>query len=384
MRKRLIKLLYSPESGNNSFKVFALELKRKEEVFKNISHNHMADDDDIVTGVMVSESAGVAYPIINSVLVMLNDNDMLVSKQFKLFDVVYDSCPEEYKSIIREHKNRIEEMRKTDLDRWNNDEMIYFDKKVDTQELRDSMIKDIKNTQLWRIFIPRKQQIIHYLKPNCELENILEIGCGNARTLSWIFPPLQYKYNYIGLDISFKRLLVAKAIIPQGDFIQASAVKIPFQNDSLFSIISFGTLHHLPNPEKAVDSCVEKIQNGGLFALHEPMKKPKFINRDSKLYKRLNTYEHSSHDDEVDSEVIVSRLNESGFKPINLKFYNSALKTLLEKILSIFPEKFGNNKIMVRIVHFFDVIFLKTIGRISKRFGPHAIIGIFKKEKEIK
>ncbi len=71
---------------------------------------------------------------------------------------------------------------------------------------------------------------------------VLDLGCGNGR-----FYPVfkRMKVNYIGVDKSEK--LVEKALekYPEGNFIVADALDLPFKNDFDF-IFSIAVFHHIP------------------------------------------------------------------------------------------------------------------------------------------
>ena len=58
--------------------------------------------------------------------------------------------------------------------------------------------------------------------------------------------PLKYNYNYIGTDISFNRLRIAKSILPKSNFISCSALNLPFKSNIFDVVIGFGVFHHLP------------------------------------------------------------------------------------------------------------------------------------------
>jgi SAM-dependent methyltransferase len=379
MRKKTIELITCPNTHKGAFDIYGKEVLRGNQLLHNLDHRELADDDKIKTGVLVNGSSGSVYPIIDSVAVLLGDDDVDYLFLKKEFAPLLDDCPIIFKTVIEKYLARIEKKKKSGDGGWNLEEMRYYDKGVDTDVQREKMLADIKMRPIWRLFIPRKNQITRFLEPAFQDNYLLEIGCGNARTISWIFPPAQFNYHYIGIDISFKRLLVAKRNIPEGDFIQASALNLPFKNNSFHAIVSFGMLHHLPRPLDCIRHLNTKIRNSGFLAFHEPMIKPKMISETSILKKFLNTYEHSEHDNEIDSKKSLALLKALGYKIVNLKYYNSVFKTFIEILLRLFPKKIRGSKLTTKLITVIDVIFLKAVGKISKLLGPHAIIGVFKK-----
>jgi len=389
MKKKTIDLITCPNLHKGSFTVYAKEVLRGSKRLQNLNQKELNIDDDIQTGVLINELSGSAYPIIHSIAVLMADDDVDGGFQKKEFAPFFNDCPVKFQEIIKKYLERIEKNQKSTEGTWNLEEMRYYDKGVDTDEQRENMLADIKLRPIWRLFIPRKNQITRFLEPHCRNNYLLEIGCGNARTISWILPPAQFNYHYIGIDISFKRLLVAKRNIPEGDFIQASACNLPFKNDSFHSIVSFGMLHHLPRSLDCLRDLDAKIKDNGFLAFHEPILKPKlFAGLESKLRveksiikKFLTSYEYNEHDNEIDSEGFLVWVKKSDYKIINLKYYNSVFKTFIEILLRFLPAKIRGSKLMVKIITALDVMCLKTICKISKRLGPHAIIGVFKKGK---
>ena len=383
MKKKTLDLITCPNIHKGTFIIYAKDVLRGNKSLHHLNQDDLHDDDNIENGVLVNDASCSAYPIINSIGLLLADDDVDYSFLKKEFEPFLNHCPIKIKTTIKKYLARIEKKRKSGDGAWNVEEMRYYDKGVDTVEQREKMLVNIKNSPVWRIFIPRKNQITRFLEPNCQNSYLLEIGCGNARTISWIFPPPRFNYNYIGIDISYKRLLAARKNIPEGDFIQASAFNLPFKNNSFHSVVSFGMLHHLPNPLTCIHDLSAKIKDNGFFAFHEPILKPKLIPPKSIFQKFITSYEHSEHDNEIDAEGFLLLLKKLGYKIVNLKYYNSVFKTFIEIILRFFPAKIRGSKLTVKMITVLDVMCLKTICKISKRLGPHAIIGVFKKEKVV-
>jgi ubiquinone/menaquinone biosynthesis C-methylase UbiE/uncharacterized protein YbaR (Trm112 family) len=389
VKKKVIDLLTCPNTHTGSFTAYAKDVLREGKRLRDLNHGELRDDDNIETGVLIDEAGCSAYPIIDSVAVLLSDDDADPLFLDRNLRPLLNDYPAEFQEVIKKYLERIEEKNKSAEGAWNLEEMRYYDKGVDSEEQREKMLTDIETRPIWRLFIPRKKQMTRFLQPHCPGDCLLEIGCGNARTMSWILPPAQFNYHYIGIDISYKRLLVASRNIPEGDFIQASAFNLPFKNQSFQSIVSFGMLHHLPNSLECLRDLDAKIKDNGFLAFHEPILKPKLAaglipklrSEKSILKKILTPYEHSEHDHEIDSQGFLAQLQRSGYKIINLKYYNSVFKTFIEILLRFFPAGISGAKLMAGMIAAIDVACLKTICKLSRRLGPHAIIGVFKKEK---
>ncbi len=287
---------------------------------------------------------------------------------------------EPYKSVLKSTLERITKLNETNDGKWNREEMRYYDKEVNTPEQRDYMLHEIKNTPIWRIFIPRTNHIIKHLELVCHNQNVLEIGCGNSRTVSWAFHPEKFHYNYVGTDISFKRLLVAKKSIPSGDFIQASALNLPFIPESFYGLISFGMLHHLPRPIDAIRHCVPLIAKGGYFAFHEPITRPEVKVPGLETFKKImSDYQHSEHDGKIEIDPVLNTFHELGFSVLNIVKEISTLRSFSETILKRISRETMKNKTVIKTITLADKFVLGTVGKLSKRAGASAVFAVMKK-----
>lgn len=83
--------------------------------------------------------------------------------------------------------------------------------------------------------------------------------------------PIDYNYGYVGIDISWQRLIRACSIVSEGSFIQASALNLPFDSQCFNVVVAFGALHHVPSPDLAVEECMRVLSPNGRFAFQEPI-----------------------------------------------------------------------------------------------------------------
>ena len=172
---------------------------------------------------------------------------------------------------------------------------------------------------MWRIFIPRKKYMIDVIAEECKNEYVLEIGGGVCRGVSVIFNPVQYHHKYIGTDIAFKRLVVAKMATPAGDFLQASALNLPFKKDTFKCVISFGMLHHLPRPVEALAHCNGVLKDGGYITFHEPIIRPDLPIISSNVARKIfRTYEHSEHDGKIDFDASMKMLESKNHEVVKI------------------------------------------------------------------
>jgi len=99
-------------------------------------------------------------------------------------------------------------------------------------------------------------------------KEILDAGCGNAYLLRCLLDSGTLFRSYSGFDISDEMIArnTSKFPFPNVRFLVSDAenpVEIP--NHSSDVIVSYGCLHHLENPEKAICELASKLRSGGRF-----------------------------------------------------------------------------------------------------------------------
>jgi len=94
---------------------------------------------------------------------------------------------------------------------------------------------------------------------------VLDVGCGggqNALVLSRLRPDLRI----VGLDLSAQQVARATrraAGLGQVEFIQGSALDLPFEDGELDAVISIASLKHWPDPRLGLSECVRVLRGGG-------------------------------------------------------------------------------------------------------------------------
>ncbi|MBP7088558.1 MAG: methyltransferase domain-containing protein [Candidatus Omnitrophica bacterium] len=132
-----------------------------------------------------------------------------------------------------------------------------------------------------------------WIKANLKVGDIvLDAGCGTARQSILL---AQHKANVMGLDICEEMLTLAKDKVSRlgldglVDFFIADAANPPFKNNSFNACILYGTLHHLPNKQDAINKVSKKLIPHGYFYSLDPNDSPlrfifDFMMRIWKLY----------------------------------------------------------------------------------------------------
>lgn len=380
MRKKIVTLLKDPNNHQPGFRLFGSIVHRGATQLTNLTDQELEQEDDIEEGLLISTSSNTAYPIEGFVAILLSDTDVDLNHHQPLLQKFKGKIPQEFEEVLNATLGRLSAARDSADGTWNREEMRYYDKEVSTVEQRNKMLKAIREVPVWRIFLPRKKHIIDILAKEISNKYLLEIGSGNSRTVYWEFNPSKFHYNYIGSDISFKRLLVAKQAIPEGDFFQASALNLPFLDNSFYTVLSFGMLHHLPRPADAVKSSYALVKSNGFFAFHEPIIKPELkLPGMNTFRKTMTTYEHSDHDGKIDYDQVKDLLHSYGFKQISIHRQISIFRSFSETVIKNISRSILNNKSVIKTIEFLDEIPLNTLGRISRRAGASAAFSVFRK-----
>jgi uncharacterized protein YbaR (Trm112 family)/ubiquinone/menaquinone biosynthesis C-methylase UbiE len=124
--------------------------------------------------------------------------------------------------------------------------------------------------------IPRRKYILDRID-KADVATVMEIGCGTSSTVA-SSPAFLEGREYIGTDLSFNALRIAKRRVP-GRFALCSAEALPFRRGAFDAIIGFGVLHHLAEQEGALKFVIPFVRDGGRLAFAEKMLAPEVVRR---------------------------------------------------------------------------------------------------------
>ncbi len=95
---------------------------------------------------------------------------------------------------------------------------------------------------------------------------ILDVGCGGGLLANH----LALHHEVIGIDLSEKSLEIARHFdtTKSVKYIQASAMALPFPEESFDVVIAMDLLEHVENPQHVVEEASRVLKKGGLFFFH--------------------------------------------------------------------------------------------------------------------
>lgn len=111
---------------------------------------------------------------------------------------------------------------------------------------------------------PEMKPLFDYIKRG---DKALDLGCGNGRCVEAI---REKGGLYWGVDNSDNLIKIARNKYPNGKFLAADALDLPFENEFFNIIYSIAVLHHIPSKNlrrKFMSEAKRALKPGGFFIL---------------------------------------------------------------------------------------------------------------------
>jgi SAM-dependent methyltransferase len=201
---------------------------------------------------------------------------------------------------------------------------------------------------------------------------MLDLGCGLAQTIRVVCDPETVGYSYVGADLSFNALRSARRML-RGDFVQCTADRPPFRVASVDAVVMLGTLHHLPDNQRALERVVQLVRPGGFVAFHEVTRRGARNTRRRRVL--VGSRSESTHNETIDAEAALAFLSKEAEVLVAKQEY-SALRALLVRWLD---SSMRRHPALTRLVLWLDSAFLATIGRLVPVLGAHGILVLARK-----
>jgi len=145
----------------------------------------------------------------------------------------------------------------------------------------------------------------------------LEIGCGTGFVLKGLckFPDLELS----GAEIYLKGLKYAKQRLPNIEFVQLDATRIPFE-EKFDYIGAFDVLEHIEEDEKVMQNAYKALKYGGMF----------FISVPQHMFMWSIEDEDACHKRRYSKVEMLSKLKKAGFE---IKYHTSFVFSLFPLML---------------------------------------------------
>ncbi len=323
---------------------------------------------------LVSDKGGIAYPIIDGVIVM---NPMAPKIKEKCQTFIEKNIRQLESSPRHIDVTRMRELllckASSEKASWHEKEMMYWESRFEM-----ALLEPLQTNPGWNRSLQRKK-ILSLLPKVINRGTLLEIGCGTTSTLSDIYG--SDVPNYIGLDLSFNACLLGREKFPHGLFVQASAENPPFKKDSLDLIVAYGVLHHMPNHERNLTNLLPILRSGGFFVGADPVLKPRIPRPRFSRKSKFNCNESkkdeldlrsgmSPHNDWIDWENLKKIIADQAL----VQEYFMEYGVLRHILISTFYDRMKIRSLrFTKILILIDKIWLSTMGRIHKALGPAAV-----------
>lgn len=263
------------------------------------------------------------------------------------------------------------------VDEWVAEEQIWWDKLYKIASLIDTIrVKRVANEEIpgnryyernMYLFAPLRQRGIQGML-------VLEIGAGTSQYVASLLPPSAEYYCYIGTDVSRAALTIGSRLLPEGDFIQCAAGKMPFRRGIFDVVLSLGVLHHIPLWQTSLDQIIDLLKPGGWMLFDEAVEKPRVFGNFRK--QSLTATIDSPHEGEVVLSELLDILQKRG-RVIVHHLKTTPLRVLLVWVLGPIMER---SLLVTKVVLGVDQVFRRSAGKVFKSLGPGEALGIFEKE----
>ncbi len=142
-----------------------------------------------------------------------------------------------------------------------------------------------------------------------QTSKVLELGCGTGYVLKGLQETFS-NYELVGSEIHLEGIKFAKERLPNVNFIQLDATKIPFENQ-YDAIGAFDVLEHIDEDELVIQQVHKALKEGGLFFISVPQYQWMWsINDDIAYHKRRYS-----------RKELKEKLSNSGFEVIYISSF---------------------------------------------------------------
>ncbi len=210
------------------------------------------DNNNNLNGILLNNSISHWYRIEDNLIELLPQNLTYTTNKkrfYQKYQTIFDSLGLKYAEI--DENNTLQQVEQRNLyDHFANNTKFTYD--------------DFEKMPFWRAV--DKKVFTHWRKKIKPGDTVLDIGCGNGRSLAALKPN---NFFVVGIDISEKMIRNAinrakkEGWNQQALFLLADGYNPPFNAESFDAVITSGVLTNLPNPKQTCQKIQSLLKNNG-------------------------------------------------------------------------------------------------------------------------
>ncbi len=171
--------------------------------------------------------------------------------------------------------------------------------------------KHTSENPLQKFLIKKLQDAVALEAVSLKPESLVSVGCGEGFDLKHILSIYQPKKT-VGVDLSKSALNYAQKQLPEVEFIQEDASKLPFKDNQFDLVVALEILEHIPDYDKAISELKRIAKNKVIITVPwEPSFSMVSLMR-GKYLKRLGR--HPEHINAWNKKSFTKVIKKHGFK----------------------------------------------------------------------
>lgn len=169
---------------------------------------------------------------------------------------------------------------------------------------------------------------------------VLDLGCGNGTTAIWVSS--SQNCHVTGIDLSGVRIQNAKnaraSLAPELQdrlaFQKASAMNLPFEDESFTHLWSQAVIYHVPNKHAVLEEAYRVLEQDGIMVFDDLTKPQPNISANAQKY----VYDRLLFDTPFSFDSYQEALKKQGFKILEAHDLSDHLKTSYLELIKRIPK----------------------------------------------
>jgi ubiquinone/menaquinone biosynthesis C-methylase UbiE len=188
------------------------------------------------------------------------------------------------------------------------------DQKAASSGYFDAVADRYETNWRWRRILRQQSLTFAALELRAD-DRLLDIGCGTGAALRETAPLVA---RAVGLDLSPGMIDEARRLatdLPNVEFAVGDAERLPFADGEFTAVLCSSSIHHYPQPGKAVPEMARVLAPGGRIAIGDANPEQLIVRLVDRHLKRTEP----GHLGFVHANELVRLLGEAGFEQISLR-----------------------------------------------------------------